>query len=87
MESTRAAARLLEMTTEIIEVEPISCDEILALKIFVAVTAPLCWSTDLLQSDSVTLFAIQTGALQPKSFVYFVSGAFSGGRDFHYVVV
>jgi hypothetical protein len=26
-------------------------DEILALKIFVAVTAPLCWSTDLLQSD------------------------------------
>jgi hypothetical protein len=41
------------------------------------------WRSDFL----VTFFCNTKRALHLKSFVYFISGAFSGGRDFHYVVV
>jgi hypothetical protein len=43
----------LEMTMEIVEAGPISCDELLALKIFDAVTAGLTMRSPSLCSSSV----------------------------------
>lgn len=58
--STRAAERILDMFPQLQEAGVgISSDEIIALKMFVVVTAPFCWATTVLQGDSGTLALTQ----------------------------